>query len=145
MDSRWPYRRVFAILRSSSLSLTSAICLCIGLIAFTLIPLCVLIALKAPPFALFALPFSLQLHSDKLAWVHRWLGRLIYICTVAHVATWSVQLARDHRGGTKSGPAWKYMFIYPRFIFAIAVSRHLSFSVPPWTHDRELVCRRLFA
>ncbi|KAF9516391.1 hypothetical protein BS47DRAFT_1341050 [Hydnum rufescens UP504] len=89
-----------------------------GLMAFALIPLCVLIALKAPPFALFALRFPLQLHSDKLAWAHRWLGRIIYICTVAHVATWSVQLARDHRA--EAGPAWKFMFIYPKFIYAIA-------------------------
>ncbi|EEB87699.1 hypothetical protein MPER_14869, partial [Moniliophthora perniciosa FA553] len=42
---------------------------------FGLIPLCILFALKAPPFAVFALPFTTQLHFDKLSWLHKWYRR----------------------------------------------------------------------
>ncbi|THH33845.1 hypothetical protein EUX98_g258 [Antrodiella citrinella] len=45
-----------------------------GQIAFALFPLCVLLALKAPPFALFSLSFLTNVHFDKLAWLHRWSG-----------------------------------------------------------------------
>lgn len=38
-----------------------------GIIAYALFPLVVLFALKAPPFAIFAIPFTIQIHFDKLA------------------------------------------------------------------------------
>ncbi|KAH9952232.1 hypothetical protein B0H21DRAFT_716267 [Amylocystis lapponica] len=88
-----------------------------GLIAFALFPLCVLLALKAPPFAIFSLPFMVQLHFDKLAWLHRWSGRLIWFITTLHVAFWSVQLLIDHR--TVTGKvAYTYAWDFPRFIYA---------------------------
>lgn len=93
-----------------------------GLIAFAFLPLCVLFALKSPPFALFALPYPTQLHFDKLIGMHRWCGRLIYFITVIHVVTWSVQLSRDHRRGGKGGTAWNYVLLYDKFVYAIVVS-----------------------
>jgi hypothetical protein len=87
-----------------------------GLIAFALFPLCVLFALKAPPFALFALPFTLQFHSDKLSWLHRWSGRLIWLITACHVVLWSVQLATDQRPETDHS-AYYYAWKYNKFIF----------------------------
>jgi hypothetical protein len=95
-----------------------------GIIAFALFPLCVLFALKAPPFALFALPFTTQMHFDKLALLHRWSGRIIWIITTIHVATWGVQLGRDGRHG-KGGIAWDYVWVYPLFIYGLIVSQFL--------------------
>ncbi|KAJ1309512.1 hypothetical protein OPQ81_006286 [Rhizoctonia solani] len=88
------------------------------IIAFSLFPLCVLFALKAPPFAVFALPFTTQMHFDKLALLHRWSGRIIWIITTIHVATWGVQLGRDERHGA-GGIAWDYVWQYPLFIYGI--------------------------
>ncbi|KAA1471129.1 hypothetical protein DENSPDRAFT_837057 [Dentipellis sp. KUC8613] len=88
-----------------------------GLIAFALFPLCILFALKAPPFALFAIPGLLNIHFDKLIWLHRWLGRLIWLITTIHVAFWSVQLAEDKRVGTGK-IAYTYAWQYPNFIYA---------------------------
>ncbi|KZT26361.1 hypothetical protein NEOLEDRAFT_1132404 [Neolentinus lepideus HHB14362 ss-1] len=87
-----------------------------GLIAFALFPLCILFALKAPPFAIFAIPFMIQLHFDKLAWLHRWVGRLIWFITALHVALWSVQLVRDHRSATGE-IAYTYAWQYEKFIY----------------------------
>lgn len=101
-------------------------------------PLCVLLALKAPPFALLALPFVTQLHSDKLAWLHRWSGRIIYLLTVAHIATWSVQLTNDHRAGGAGGTAWGYVILYDKFIYAIIVSPLCCFCTTfPNTHSSD--------
>ncbi|GBE82153.1 hypothetical protein SCP_0405330 [Sparassis crispa] len=88
-----------------------------GIVAFALFPLCVLFALKAPPFAIFALPFVLQIHFDKLAWLHRWSGRLIWFVTTLHVVFWSVQLFEDRRDGTGK-IAYTYAWDFQRFIFA---------------------------
>lgn len=86
-----------------------------GIIAFALFPLCVLFALKAPPFAVFALPFLIQLYSDKLAFLHRWSGRLIWLVTTLHVALWTVQLCRDTiEPGT---PIFTVAFTYEKFVF----------------------------
>ncbi|KAG2111597.1 uncharacterized protein F5147DRAFT_92393 [Suillus discolor] len=87
-----------------------------GQIAFALLPLCVLFALKAPPFAIFAIPFMIQFFFDKLAWLHRWTGRLIWFLTSIHVAFWSVQLAQDHNPST-GRVAYVYAFSYMPFIF----------------------------
>ncbi|KAL1747574.1 hypothetical protein HDZ31DRAFT_31801 [Schizophyllum fasciatum] len=87
-----------------------------GLIAFALLPLCILFALKAPPFAILALPFTVQMHFDKLSWLHRWTGYLIYLLTVLHVALWSVQLATEKRDRTGK-IAYTYAFGYQKFIF----------------------------
>lgn len=86
-----------------------------GLIAFALLPLCVLFALKAPPFAIFALPFMIQLHFDKLSSLHRWSGRLIWLMSALHVALWTVQLVTEHRQSTGK-MALKYAWIEVRFV-----------------------------
>ncbi len=95
-----------------------------GLIAFALFPLCVLFALKRPPFAIFAIPFFTHIHSDKLIWLHRWIGRLIWALVALHATLWSVQLFRDMRVGTDDA-AYVYAWHYKRFIFAWTVSLYL--------------------
>ncbi|EIW80352.1 hypothetical protein CONPUDRAFT_137590 [Coniophora puteana RWD-64-598 SS2] len=86
-----------------------------GQIAYALFPLCVLFALKAPPFAIFAIPFMIQLYFDKLAWLHRWSGRIIWLLTFLHVALWSVQLMLDHKS-TNGSIAYVYAWLYEPFI-----------------------------
>ena len=93
-----------------------------GIIAFSLFPLVVLFSLKAPPFAIFAIPFTVQIHFDKLARLHRWLGRLIWLICAAHVVTWSIQLYHDHRHG-HPGRAWAFVWVYHKFTYGIIVSR----------------------
>ncbi|KAF8843639.1 hypothetical protein BDN67DRAFT_1025275 [Paxillus ammoniavirescens] len=87
-----------------------------GQIAFALFPLCILFALKAPPFAIFSIPFMIQLYFDKLAWLHRWSGRLIWFLTTIHVVLWSIQLVRDIHP-TTGRVAYVYAWAYTRFIY----------------------------
>ncbi|KAG8217913.1 ferric reductase like transmembrane component-domain-containing protein [Butyriboletus roseoflavus] len=87
----------------------------VGQIAFALFPLCVLLALKAPPFAIFAFPFMIQLYFDKLAWLHRWAGRLIWFLAFIHVILWSIQLAKDVNPST-GRVAYVYAWSYTPFI-----------------------------
>lgn len=93
-----------------------------GELAFALLPLCILFALKAPPFAIFAIPFMVQLHFDKLAWLHRWCGRLIWIMSAAHVVLWSVQLVNDRREET-GRMAYVYAWLELKFIWGWIVSK----------------------
>jgi hypothetical protein len=95
-----------------------------GLITFALFPLCILFALKRPPFAIFAIPFFTHIHSDKLIWLHRWIGRFIYALVVLHATLWSVQLFRDKRIDT-GDVAYVYAWHYQKFIFAWTVSIYL--------------------
>ncbi|KAI0703624.1 hypothetical protein BC835DRAFT_1303149 [Cytidiella melzeri] len=71
-----------------------------GLIAFALFPLTVLLALKAPPFALLSSPYFVQLAFDKLAILHRWCGFLVWLLATMHTVFWCIQLAIDHRART---------------------------------------------
>lgn len=98
-----------------------------GLISFSLLPLCVLFALKAPPFAVFAIPFMIQLYFDKLAWLHRWSGRLIWLTSTAHVVLWTVQMVTEHRPSTGQ-IVLKYAFLEMRFIWGWIV--RLSLRAP---------------
>ena len=98
-----------------------------GDIAFALFPLCILFILKSPPFAIFALPFTLQYYFDKLARLHRWLGRFIWALATAHVVMWCIQLGRDTRAGTTK-TAWHYVWVYHKFRYGWVVSVALVFS-----------------
>jgi hypothetical protein len=91
-----------------------------GDFAFALLPLCVLFALKAPPFAVLALPFMAQIHFDKLVRLHRWTAHLIWVLVAVHVALWSVQLARDVRTPT-SRHIWAFVFEYDKFRYGWTV------------------------
>ena len=92
-----------------------------GQIAFALFPLCVLLALKAPPFAVFSISFLTNIHFDKLSWIHRWSGTLIWLVTTLHVVSWSVQLAQDQRPST-GRIAYTYAWQYDKFILGWTVS-----------------------
>lgn len=101
-----------------------------GQIAFALLPLCVIFALKAPPFAIFAIPFMIQLYFDKLAWLHRWAGRLIWFFVSIHVVLWSIQLAKDVNPST-GRVAYVYAWSYTPFIYGWIVRRFVLSLQPP--------------
>lgn len=92
-----------------------------GIVAFALIPLCVLLAVKAPPFAVFALPFTAQIHFDKLAWLHRLSGGLIWLLASIHVVLWSIQLLKDQRTDTEM-TAYYLAWRRREFVFGWTVS-----------------------
>lgn len=91
-----------------------------GLMAFALFPLCILFALKAAPFALFALPYTTQLSFDKLSTMHRWVARLIWFFTLIHVISWCVQFA-THDDPVTGKIAFTNALIYPPFYWGTAV------------------------
>jgi Ferric reductase like transmembrane component len=99
-----------------------------GTMAFALIPLCILFALKSPPFALFSLPFLIQIYNDKLAFLHRWAGRLIWLVTTLHVALWGMQLSRDKRSTDNSSSVWLFAFQYDKFVFGWLVGFSLYYT-----------------
>ncbi|GJE90804.1 NADPH oxidase family protein [Phanerochaete sordida] len=88
-----------------------------GLIAFALFPLTVLFALKAPPFAIFSSRLFTQLGFDKLAFLHRWCGFLVWFLATLHSVFWSVQLASDRRSSTRKA-GYIYAWQYDKFIYA---------------------------
>lgn len=123
-----------------------------GIIAFSLFPLVILFSLKAPPLAVFAIPYLVQIHFDKLARLHRWTGRLIWFITTVHVFTWSVQLGRDKRGTGnakyRDAPVWMFVWQYPLFIEGVIVRLNslspfrsrLPAEMPPSRQVANLSC-----
>lgn len=71
-----------------------------GGVAFALLPLVVVLALKAAPFALFAIPGLVGYGHDKMIRLHRYVGRLTWFVTFLHVIFWVVQACRERRTGT---------------------------------------------
>lgn len=115
-----------------------------GLIAFALLPLVVLFALKAPPIAIFSLrPFT-HLFSDKLAALHRTAAWLVWIVTSAHVGLWTAQLFIDTRGDGSGRKVWFVVWLKWRFIFgAVAygfMTAVMILSLRPVRKHRYEVC-----
>jgi len=79
----------------------------LGLIAYTLLPLIVTLAMKLWPFAVYSIPFvrsrgfgraDWQLTDygyDKTAVFHRWIGRILWALVTVHVGLWTKQLMDD--------------------------------------------------
>lgn len=88
-----------------------------GLVSFSLFPLTVLFALKAPPFAIFSVNFLVHTFFDTLTLMHKWSGRLIWLVTAIHVATWSVQLFKDGRNDGSGRSVWVVVWVYDKFIW----------------------------
>jgi hypothetical protein len=117
-----------------------------GIIAFALFPVVILFSLKAPPFAILAIPFLIQVHFDKLARLHRWTGRLIWFIVTIHVITWGIQLGRDKRGASNRehmhSPAWLFVWQYPLFIEGMIVSTTIFCSSSYFRPAARPRCRR---
>ncbi|GMK58899.1 hypothetical protein CspeluHIS016_0603410 [Cutaneotrichosporon spelunceum] len=85
-----------------------------GFMAFALLPLVVLLAAKAPPFAIFSWKWFTHLYADKLISFHRAAGWLIWGLTTAHVVFWTIQLFKDKDRHTQR-PMWFTAFQIYRF------------------------------
>ncbi|WVW86333.1 hypothetical protein I302_108377 [Kwoniella bestiolae CBS 10118] len=85
-----------------------------GFMAFALMPLVVLLALKAPPIAIFAMRGFTHLYSDKLALFHRAAAWIVWGFTTVHVVLWTVQLFQDQQKGRA---VWFLIWNSYRFIF----------------------------
>ncbi|WVQ66655.1 uncharacterized protein L199_004842 [Kwoniella botswanensis] len=85
-----------------------------GFMAFALMPLVVLFALKAPPIAIFAIRGFTHLYSDKLALFHRAAAWIVWGFTTVHVVLWTVQLFQDQQNGRA---VWFLIWNSYRFIF----------------------------
>nr|XP_018261062.1 uncharacterized protein I303_06781 [Kwoniella dejecticola CBS 10117]OBR83220.1 hypothetical protein I303_06781 [Kwoniella dejecticola CBS 10117] len=85
-----------------------------GFISFALIPLVVLLALKAPPIAIFAWRGFTHLYSDKLALFHRASAWVVWGFTTVHVVLWTIQLFKDQANGRA---VWFLIWNSYRFIF----------------------------
>lgn len=92
-----------------------------GGVAFSLFPLVVVLALKAPPFAVFAIPGLVAYSHDKMIRLHRYVGRLVWFVTLLHVLFWVVQVLRDRRALTGK-LVFAYVWQYQKFRFAWVVS-----------------------
>ena len=112
-----------------------------GLIAFALFPLTVLFALKAPPFAIFAIPQFTHICFDKLAFMHRWCAFLVWLLTTLHVILWCVQLAIDHKSGHNG---FHFAWLYTKFRYAWTVSLVTLSCVERRVIRRVLPTRRTF-
>ena len=88
-----------------------------GFIAFALMPLVVVFALKSPPVAFLSLRPLAHLFADKLATLHRAAGWLIWSITTVHVVLWTIQLFEDSFNGI---PTWVYVWMNYRFICGAA-------------------------
>ena len=77
-----------------------------GFMAFALMPLVVLFALKAAPVAILSIKWFTDVHHDKLAMLHRGVAWLIWFITTAHVVLWTVQLFQDQYNGKAT---WIYL------------------------------------
>ncbi|KAL7422822.1 hypothetical protein Q5752_002118 [Cryptotrichosporon argae] len=88
-----------------------------GFIAFALVPLVVLLALKASPAALLAFKWTAALAADKLQVFHRAAAWLLWAVTTVHVAFWTVQLFEDTYQGAVM---WTVIWRSYRFCFGIA-------------------------
>ncbi|KAI5123356.1 hypothetical protein M0805_001777 [Coniferiporia weirii] len=88
-----------------------------GGVAFALFPLVVMLALKAAPFALFAIPGLVGYSHDKMIRLHRYVGRLLWFVTTLHVVFWVVQACKDRRAGTGE-MVIVYVWEYPKFRYA---------------------------
>ncbi|CEH17886.1 Ferric reductase, NADH/NADPH oxidase and related proteins [Ceraceosorus bombacis] len=83
-----------------------------GIMTNALTPLIVVVALKAQPFAIFSTRLLGGLSFDRLSFVHKWGGRIVWLFAAVHVATWSVQLKLDYAFG---GDMWAFVFLWNRF------------------------------
>lgn len=98
----------------------------VGLIAYSLLPLSVGLALKQWPMNLFATPFLTNLHIDKTAFWHRWIGRLIWILSTVHAALWTKQLFIDINPFGE--PTWNCVWKWHRLAAGGAVSSRFLFA-----------------
>lgn len=83
-----------------------------GDITMGLVPIVLIMALKQVPFALLSTRFFGGYAFDRLSFLHKWGGRIIWLFGTAHLVTWCVQLNKDTRIGE---PVWSFVFMWTKF------------------------------
>jgi hypothetical protein len=91
-----------------------------GIITFALLPLVVLFALKAPPTALLSMPWTLNLHFDKLVRLHRWTGLLAWVVCTIHAGAWTIQVSTETRSGDRQTGRSLWVCLLPLFYVQVA-------------------------
>ncbi|KAK0553388.1 hypothetical protein OC846_002548 [Tilletia horrida] len=120
----------------------------VGDFAFAMTPLVVIVALKQVPWALLSTKWMGGLAFDKLSFLHKYVGRMIWVFATAHVAAWSVQLARDTQYNQSM---WNFIFWWVKFRWGIVAYVFLTllmiFSLSPfrmdtyeWFYAAHVVC-----
>lgn len=77
-----------------------------------LTPFIVVIALKQVPFALLSTKLLGGFAFDRLSFMHKWGGRVVWLFATAHIVLWSVQLTKDQAFG---GSMWGFVFMWTKF------------------------------
>lgn len=83
-----------------------------GDITMGLVPIVLIMALKQVPFALLSTRFFGGYAFDRLSFLHKWGGRIIWLFGTAHLVTWCIQLNKDTRIGE---PVWTFVFMWTKF------------------------------
>ncbi|EST05457.2 Ferric reductase transmembrane component-like domain protein [Kalmanozyma brasiliensis GHG001] len=83
-----------------------------GDITMGLVPIVLIMALKQVPFALLSTRFFGGYGFDRLSFLHKWGGRIIWLFGTAHLVTWCIQLNVDTRIGE---PVWTFVFMWTKF------------------------------
>ncbi|PWZ02271.1 hypothetical protein BCV70DRAFT_230410 [Testicularia cyperi] len=83
-----------------------------GDITMGLVPIVLVMALKQVPFALLSTRFFGGYAFDRLSFLHKWGGRIIWLFGTAHLITWCIQLNKDTRIGE---PVWSFVFMWTKF------------------------------
>ncbi|SPO25522.1 uncharacterized protein UTRI_03058_B [Ustilago trichophora] len=83
-----------------------------GDITMGLVPIVLIMALKQVPFALLSTRFFGGYAFDRLSFLHKWGGRIIWLFGTAHLVTWCIQLNKDTRIGE---PVWSFVFMWTKF------------------------------
>lgn len=91
-----------------------------------LTPLALLLALKQVPWALLSTRALGGYSFDRLSFLHKWVGRIVWLFATAHIVTWSVQLGMDTAIGGQM--IWSFVFLWPRFRWGFVVSARISLT-----------------
>lgn len=77
-----------------------------------LTPLIVITALKQIPFALLSTRLMGGYSFDRLNFMHKWGGRIVWLFATMHVACWVVQISREQEF---YGNMWTFIFMWTKF------------------------------
>lgn len=84
----------------------------VGAMTNALTPLIVITALKQIPFAILSTRLMGGYAFDRLSFMHKWGGRVVWLFATAHVVLWSVQLTKEPTFYTGM---WSFVFLWPKF------------------------------
>jgi len=90
-----------------------------GCFTNALTPFVLILALKQVPFALLSTKLLGGYAFDRLSFLHKWGGRIIWMFASFHVGTWSWQLRLDTAFQSR---IWGFVFMWQKFRWGFVVS-----------------------